>query len=157
MSMRIDGSKVRFWALKREAIAAAKAIGWTAKEVSSVETRFCGGWAIWDWANQRHLGREEYKSMLEARLSEMSKDSSNMFHVYDGMRWEGACDTLTEACAMRDSLAGIGAIAKVFHACETCRISHDALVPCIEVRVPRDVQPFDAFYPKHCERQKGAS
>jgi hypothetical protein len=46
MSIKIDGSKVRFWPLKRQAVAAAKSIGWLAKDVMPVHTRFVHGWAI---------------------------------------------------------------------------------------------------------------
>lgn len=59
---RIDGSKVRFWATKRDAVAAAKAIGWPANSVNKVHTRFCAGWAICQ-TNGGFLGREEYGAL----------------------------------------------------------------------------------------------
>jgi hypothetical protein len=45
---KIDGSKVKFWKGKTEAQAAAKALGWRAKDVIKVHTRFQIGWAIGD-------------------------------------------------------------------------------------------------------------
>jgi hypothetical protein len=45
---RIDGSKVQFWAFKKDAVKAAKAIGWRVEDVTKVHTRFCGGWALCD-------------------------------------------------------------------------------------------------------------
>lgn len=45
---QIDGSKIQFWALKRDAVAAAKSIGWLAKDVGQVWTRFQVGYAIRD-------------------------------------------------------------------------------------------------------------
>jgi len=46
----IDGSKTRFWATKKEAQAAAKAIGWPAGSVSKMQTRFQIGWGLVDGA-----------------------------------------------------------------------------------------------------------
>lgn len=63
----IDGSKVRFWSTKSQATAGAKAIGWTAKELVPVYTRFCYGWALWVWQDSRCLSREEYRQMHESR------------------------------------------------------------------------------------------
>lgn len=45
---QIDGNIVKFWPLKRDAIAAAKSIGWMAKDVGQVWTRFQIGYAIHD-------------------------------------------------------------------------------------------------------------
>lgn len=45
---RIDGSKVRFWATKKQATAGAKSIGWPVDSLTKVYTRFCGGWALAD-------------------------------------------------------------------------------------------------------------
>jgi len=44
----IDGSKVQFWPLKRDAVAAAKLIGWRSTDVGQVWTRFQLGYAIRD-------------------------------------------------------------------------------------------------------------
>ena len=61
MSSKVDGSKVRFWSLKRDAVAAARAIGWPASEVYPVHTRFCNGYAIHDIASETgFLSREQY-------------------------------------------------------------------------------------------------
>ena len=43
---RIDGHSVKFWSTKRDAVAAAKQIGWPVKAVEKVHTRFCGGYAL---------------------------------------------------------------------------------------------------------------
>lgn len=45
---RIDGSKVRFWATKKQAVEAAKSVGWPLDSITKVYTRFCGGWALCD-------------------------------------------------------------------------------------------------------------
>lgn len=45
---KIDGSLVRFWATKKAARDAARSIGWPAKSVTKVHTRFQVGWAIVD-------------------------------------------------------------------------------------------------------------
>lgn len=45
---RVDGNQVWFCALKRDAISVAKRLGWRAKDVTKVHTRFCVGWAICD-------------------------------------------------------------------------------------------------------------
>lgn len=49
MSIQIDGGKVKFWARKADALKAAKSIGWQAKDVQPVHTRFQAGWAIAIW------------------------------------------------------------------------------------------------------------
>ena len=59
---RVDGHKVIFWALKRDAIAAAKAISWTAGDVTPVHTRFCGGYAIAHLGGW--IGRETYAELV---------------------------------------------------------------------------------------------
>lgn len=46
MSTKIEGSKVRFWSRKSDALLAVKAIGWQSKDVLPVHTRFCRGYAI---------------------------------------------------------------------------------------------------------------
>lgn len=46
MSTKIEGSKVRFWSRKSDALKAVKAIGWQNKDVLPVHTRFCSGYAI---------------------------------------------------------------------------------------------------------------
>lgn len=46
MSIQIDGSKVRFWSRKSDAVKAAKSIGWRVNDVIEVHTRFCRGYAI---------------------------------------------------------------------------------------------------------------
>lgn len=46
MSIKIDGSKVRFWCLKKDAVRAAKAVGWSPADVIPVHTRFSMGYAI---------------------------------------------------------------------------------------------------------------
>lgn len=46
MSVKIDGSKVRFFATKKAAQNAARAIGWPVKCVTPVETRFQMGFAL---------------------------------------------------------------------------------------------------------------
>jgi hypothetical protein len=43
---RIDGSKVRFFATKKQAVKAAKAIRWQLDSITKVHTRFQIGWAI---------------------------------------------------------------------------------------------------------------
>jgi hypothetical protein len=45
---QIDGNTTKFWALKRDAVAAAKAMGWRATDVGQVWTRFQIGYAIHD-------------------------------------------------------------------------------------------------------------
>lgn len=66
-SCRIDGSKVRFWALKKEAVAAAKAIGWQASDVWRVHTRFAFGYAIHQPVIGEFMSRERYAELYEAR------------------------------------------------------------------------------------------
>lgn len=44
--LKIDGSVVQWWATKAQAIAGAKAIGWPAKSVTRVHTRFQIGYAL---------------------------------------------------------------------------------------------------------------
>lgn len=46
MSIQIDGSKVRFWSRKIDAVKAVQSIGWRTKDVIPVHTRFCAGYAI---------------------------------------------------------------------------------------------------------------
>ena len=60
---RVDGSKVRFWATKAQAIAAAKAIRWPVSSVAPIHTRFCCGWALahtFDLGDGGYLSREEF-------------------------------------------------------------------------------------------------
>lgn len=45
---KIDGSKVKFWATKRQAVAGARAIGWPVNSITKVSTRFQIGWALAD-------------------------------------------------------------------------------------------------------------
>lgn len=68
-AVRVDGSKVRIWATKRDAIAAAKSIGWAANSVWSVETRFCGGFALYNNAND-FLSREDFGRLFLDRNGE---------------------------------------------------------------------------------------
>lgn len=67
-SVRIDGSVVRFWALKRDAMAAAKSIGWPASEVWAVHTRFAAGFAIHDFGSDAgFLTRDRFGELFAAR------------------------------------------------------------------------------------------
>jgi len=77
---KIDGSKVKFWARKTDAQAAAKALGWRAKDVIKVHTNFQIGWAIGD-------GRFGLlaKPWVEARLSARKNPGCGC-----GMRRNGA-------------------------------------------------------------------
>lgn len=59
-SHRIDGSKVRFWALKRDAKEAARTLGWPVNRVVAVHTRFCAGWALAGGPDQGLLTREGF-------------------------------------------------------------------------------------------------
>lgn len=65
---RIDGSKTIFWARKRAAIAAARAIGWRASDVHEVHTRFCIGWAIHQPVIGGWMSRERYAELLATRV-----------------------------------------------------------------------------------------
>jgi hypothetical protein len=60
---QIDGNKVRFWATKKQAVTAAKAIGWPVKSVERVHTRFQIGYAIAD-TRFGALSRESYGALF---------------------------------------------------------------------------------------------
>lgn len=60
----IDGNTVRFWALRRDAVAAAKAIRWPVKSVVPVQTRFCLGFALIGGPGQGLLSREGYAEIF---------------------------------------------------------------------------------------------
>lgn len=60
----IDGSKVRFWALKVDATAAALSIGRRAADVWSVRARYCSGFAIHDVRSDGgFLSRERFDEL----------------------------------------------------------------------------------------------
>ena len=67
---KIDGSKVRFWATKRQAMAAARAIGWPLDSVTPVWTRFQKGWAIAD-GRFGFVSRSSYERLLAERSNEV--------------------------------------------------------------------------------------
>lgn len=67
--IQVDGARVRFWSLKRDAVAGAKAIGWSPADVCPVHTRFSAGRAISDRADTGpcpFLSRERYANLLAA-------------------------------------------------------------------------------------------
>jgi len=70
VATKIDGTKVRFWATKKQAQAAARAIGWTLTDVSQVETRFQVGYALATTGG--FLSREKFGELYHAR-SDQSK------------------------------------------------------------------------------------
>jgi hypothetical protein len=63
---RIDGSKVQFWAFKKDAVLGAKAIGWRVDDVVKVQTRFCGGWALCD-GRFGLVSKDSYIAAVERR------------------------------------------------------------------------------------------
>jgi hypothetical protein len=69
MSIQIDGNKVRFWSRKSDAIKAVQSIGWQAKDVLPVHTRFCSGYAISVPVEQplSFLSRERFAELFHAR------------------------------------------------------------------------------------------
>lgn len=76
----------------------------------------------------------------------------NAVHVYSGSQWEGAFHTIGDAENYASDLRGIGANPKMYRHCEGCGYSHDVLVPCVQVRIPKDLQPLGAFYPSQSKR-----
>ena len=61
---RIDGNNVRFWATKRQAVEAAKAIKWPVKSVVAVHTNFCLGYALLGGPGQGLLSRDGYGELF---------------------------------------------------------------------------------------------
>ena len=101
---QIDGNRVVFWASKGSAEAAARALGWRAKDVAKVQTRFMYGWAIVDgrygflsldyfrWRveqmpeNSRPpLGNLRSRMEREAIERGSTNPRSNPFHRYRGI------------------------------------------------------------------------
>lgn len=66
---RVDGHKVMWWGTKKQAIAGAKAIGWSASDVVPVHTRFQAGYAIAVRGLGGWLGRETYAELLATRAA----------------------------------------------------------------------------------------
>lgn len=70
---RVDGSKVRLFATKAEAVTGARAIGWPAGCVTRVCTRFCIAWALGTGIDLDALtglpwlSRERYGELWHAR------------------------------------------------------------------------------------------
>lgn len=62
---RVNGHYVRIWGTKKDAIAGAKAIGWRAKSVVKVHTRFQGVWAIAH--DGGYLSRDTYGELWHDR------------------------------------------------------------------------------------------
>ena len=73
MSAKVDGSKVRIFATKRDAQDGARAIGWPVSCVNPVQTRFQLCWALGtgidlDPTTGLHwLSRERYGELFHAR------------------------------------------------------------------------------------------
>lgn len=80
-SVRIDGSKVRFFATKDEAKAAARCIGWPVGCVSAVRTRFQLGFALGMGVSIDHIGgaylsRERFAELFIARNPNVDASAS---------------------------------------------------------------------------------
>lgn len=80
-SVRIDGSKVRFWSTKRDAQEAARCIGWPVCCVSAVHTRFQLGFAlgmgiVTDPVGGAYLSRERFAELFIARNPNVDTSAS---------------------------------------------------------------------------------
>lgn len=68
MGIKIDGSKVRFFATKKQAQDAARSIGWPVKCVTPVETRFQLGFALGTGnGDTTFLSRERFAELYHDR------------------------------------------------------------------------------------------
>jgi hypothetical protein len=65
---RIDGSRVAFWGWKKDAEAAAVAIGWPKNMVEKVYTRFWSGYAL-KQTQGGFLTPQEYEALQSARTN----------------------------------------------------------------------------------------
>jgi len=69
---RVDGSKVRIFATRAAAVAAAKSIGWPAGCVTRVDTRFQCAWALGTgvdvdpYTGGAYLSRERFGELVRS-------------------------------------------------------------------------------------------
>lgn len=77
MTVTVDGSKVRIFATRAQAQAAARSIGWPVGCVTRVDTRFQCAWALGTGVDRdpitglSYLSRERFGELYHARAAEV--------------------------------------------------------------------------------------